>query len=140
MGDDDLGEVEVPGLPADLLPVPALVRETEEVEICWGGTPAQQSHHLLQPLQPALGQSPRPPLPKHPGLSHVWSGLNNYEVLFDLTPTETILGIIHNRTIKMVNGKSLVSFIHGDVFVVLEGLAQNFNEVSIILLVVGKLI
>ena len=41
----------------------------------------------------------------------------------------------------MVNCKSLVSLIHADVFVVLEGLAQYFNEVSIIVLIVaGKLI
>ena len=40
----------------------------------------------------------------------------------------------------MVNGKSLVSFIHGDVFVVLEGFAQNFNEVSTVLFVAGTLL
>ena len=59
----------------------------------------------------------------------------------DVRPTEEILSIIHNRTIEMVNGKSLLHFIHGDVFVVLEGFAQNFNKVFIIfLLVAGKLI
>ena len=48
----------------------------------------------------------------------------------DVRPTEEILSMIHNRSVKMVNSKSLVSFLHGDVFVVLEGFAQYFNKVS----------
>ena len=63
------------------------------------------------------------------------------EVIGKGRPTLEILTIVHHRTIKMVNCKSLVSLIHADVFVVLEGLAQHFNEVSIIVLIVaGKLI
>ena len=38
--------------------------------------------------------------------------------------------MIHNRSVIMVNGKSLVSFLHGDEFVVLEGFAQYFDKVS----------
>ena len=58
-----------------------------------------------------------------------------------MRPTEEILSIIHNRTVEMVNGKFLLHFIHGDVLVVLEGFAQNFNKVfSIFWLVAGKLI
>ena len=60
LSDDDLHQVEVPGLPGDLGPVPAPGREPDKVEIERGAAVSQQPHHLLQGLQAALGRRPRP--------------------------------------------------------------------------------
>ena len=51
--DDDLRQVEAPGLPGDLGPVPAARQETDEVEIGRGAAVTQQPHQLLQAHQAA---------------------------------------------------------------------------------------
>ena len=61
--DDDLRQAEVPGLPGDLVPVPAARQEADEVEIGRGAAVAQQPHQVLQGHQAALGHRLR----GHPG-------------------------------------------------------------------------
>ena len=68
MRDDDLGEVDVPGLPGDEVRVPATRQDSNEVEIDRGAALTQQPHQVLQGHQATLGLGgPEVSLTKHPG-------------------------------------------------------------------------